>query len=96
MRRGLSAATTISQFQNFLSPSNSGLLSFSPSALCSRIPGLSPKQKKLCVESPDAVVALGSGHALGSRECQYQFKGESRPLIALDASELMCLSPADA
>lgn len=52
-----------------------GLLSFSPAALCSRIPGLSPKQKKLCIESPDAVVALGSGHVLGSKECQYQFKG---------------------
>ncbi|CRK90849.1 CLUMA_CG004539, isoform A [Clunio marinus] len=52
-----------------------GLMCFSPAALCSRIPGLSPKQKKLCSESPDAVVALGNGHSLGSRECQYQFKG---------------------
>lgn len=53
-------------------------MSFSPAALCSRIPGLSPKQKKLCIESPDAVVALGSGHVLGSKECQYQFKGKSK------------------
>lgn len=54
-----------------------GLLSFSPAALCSRIPGLSPKQKKLCIESPDAVVALGNGHALGAKECQYQLAGKS-------------------
>jgi hypothetical protein len=54
-----------------------GLLSFSPAALCSRISGLSPKQKKLCIESPDAVVALGIGHALGARECQYQLAGET-------------------
>ena len=52
-----------------------GLLSFSPAALCSRISGLSPKQKKLCIESPDAVVALGNGHALGARECQHQLAG---------------------
>ena len=72
----------------FLHPSR-GLLCFSPAALCSRIPGLSPKQKKLCIESPDAVVALGAGHVLGSKECQYQFKGEHNCFSYLLTFELM-------
>jgi wingless-type MMTV integration site family, member 7 len=54
----------------------SGIFNFSPAALCSRIPGLSPKQKRLCIEAPDAVVALGNGHKLGAMECQHQFKGK--------------------
>lgn len=49
--------------------------SFASTILCARIPGLSPAQRQLCVESPDAVVALGAGHLLGSQECQHQFKG---------------------
>lgn len=55
----------------------SGIINFSPSALCSRIPGLSPKQKRLCIESSDAVVALGNGHKLGAMECQHQFRGDN-------------------
>lgn len=50
--------------------------SFATSILCARIPGLSLTQRQLCAESPDAVVALGAGHILGSHECQHQFKGK--------------------
>ncbi|XP_037034558.1 protein Wnt-2 isoform X2 [Bradysia coprophila] len=49
--------------------------SFASVILCSRIPGLTPSQRQLCAESPDALVALGAGHILGSQECQFQFKG---------------------
>ncbi|XP_055591802.1 protein Wnt-2 [Uranotaenia lowii] len=48
--------------------------SFSPSVLCSRIPGLSPYQRQLCVDAPDAVVSLSAGQHLGAQECQKQFK----------------------
>lgn len=48
---------------------------FASVILCSRIPGLTPSQRQLCAESPDALVALGAGHILGSQECQFQFKG---------------------
>ncbi|KAL5286175.1 WNT7A family protein [Megaselia abdita] len=43
--------------------------------LCSRIPGLSPIQRQMCTESPDAIIALGAGHMMGAKECQHQFKG---------------------
>ena len=49
--------------------------SFAASILCSRIPGLSNIQRQLCIESPDAMAALGAGHKLGAQECQHQFKG---------------------
>lgn len=49
--------------------------SFTSSLLCARIPGLTPQQRQLCTESPDALIALGEGHQLGAQECQYQFRG---------------------
>ncbi|XP_053963343.1 protein Wnt-2 [Anastrepha ludens] len=49
--------------------------SFTSSILCARIPGLTPQQRQLCSESPDALIALGEGHQLGAYECQHQFRG---------------------
>ncbi|XP_055551013.1 protein Wnt-2 isoform X6 [Wyeomyia smithii] len=49
--------------------------SFTSSVLCSRIPGLSPYQKQLCIDAPDAVVSLSAGQMLGAQECQRQFRG---------------------
>ncbi|XP_030387150.1 protein Wnt-2 [Scaptodrosophila lebanonensis] len=45
------------------------------SKLCGRIPGLTPPQRQLCGETPDALIALGEGYQLGAHECQYQFRG---------------------
>lgn len=50
--------------------------SFTSSIICGRVPGLTPAQRQLCTEVPDAFVALGAGHMLGAQECQHQFKGE--------------------
>ena len=55
----------------------SGILNFSPALICNRIRGLSPKQKKICAEAPDAFVALSNGHQLGALECQHQFAGKT-------------------
>ncbi|KAL9913069.1 protein Wnt-2 [Glossina fuscipes] len=51
------------------------VFNFTSSLLCGRIPGLTPQQRQLCTESPDAFIALGEGHQLGAQECQYQFRG---------------------
>ncbi|XP_055639907.1 protein Wnt-2 isoform X2 [Toxorhynchites rutilus septentrionalis] len=48
---------------------------FTSTVLCSKIPDLSPYQKQLCIEMPDAVVSLSAGQLFGARECQTQFKG---------------------
>ena len=42
--------------------------------ICSRIPGLTEKQRHLCQTYPDAMVAIGSGSKLSLAECQEQFK----------------------
>ncbi|EDW74715.1 uncharacterized protein Dwil_GK15749 [Drosophila willistoni] len=49
--------------------------SFTSAMLCGRIPGLTAAQRQLCSEMPDALIALGEGHQLGSQECQHQFRG---------------------
>lgn len=49
--------------------------SFASSIICNRVPGLTPVQRQLCTEAPDAFIALGDGHMLGAQECQHQFKG---------------------
>lgn len=64
------------RLQSFLFSFCSVVCSFASVILCSRIPGLTQSQRQLCAESPDALVALGAGHILGSQECQFQFKGK--------------------
>ncbi|XP_052865463.1 protein Wnt-2 isoform X1 [Anopheles cruzii] len=48
--------------------------SFVSTVLCSRIPGLTPTQRLICTESPDAVLSLASGQLLGASECQTHFR----------------------
>ncbi|XP_058062878.1 protein Wnt-2 isoform X2 [Anopheles bellator] len=48
--------------------------SFVSTVLCSRIPGLTPTQRLICAESPDAVLSLASGQLLGASECQTHFR----------------------
>lgn len=43
--------------------------------LCGRVPGLTPGQRQLCSDMPDAFIALGEGQQLGAHECQHQFRG---------------------
>lgn len=52
--------------------------SFASSIICNRVPGLTPAQRQLCSEAPDAFIALGDGHMLGAEECQHQFKGKEQ------------------
>lgn len=49
--------------------------SFASSIICNRVPGLSPAQRQLCIEIPDAFIALGAGNMLGAQECEHQFRG---------------------
>lgn len=49
---------------------------FSTSLLCNRIPGLSPPQRQMCIESPDAVSSLALGQVIAATECEHQFKGK--------------------
>ncbi|XP_019868335.1 protein Wnt-2 isoform X2 [Aethina tumida] len=41
---------------------------------CSRLPGLTAKQRDMCKTSPDAMVAVGDGIRLATEECRYQFR----------------------
>ncbi|KAG1674545.1 Protein Wnt-7b [Nymphon striatum] len=41
--------------------------------ICSKIPGFTPKQRKMCQTRPDAIVAVGDGAKLALNECQHQF-----------------------
>ncbi|KAK8397526.1 hypothetical protein O3P69_004346 [Scylla paramamosain] len=42
--------------------------------LCSRLPGLTPRQSRICSRAPDAMVAISEGVRAGLRECQRQFQ----------------------
>jgi wingless-type MMTV integration site family protein 7 len=44
------------------------------SIICSKIPGLAPKQRIICQSHPDTMVAVGEGVKVGFKECQYQFR----------------------
>lgn len=48
---------------------------FAANIWCSRVPGLNDEQRQLCIEAPDAFIALGSGHKLSEQECLFQFRG---------------------
>uniref|UniRef100_A0AAR5PB22 Protein Wnt n=1 Tax=Dendroctonus ponderosae TaxID=77166 RepID=A0AAR5PB22_DENPD len=41
---------------------------------CSRIPGLTTRQREMCKSSPDAMVAIGDGIRMATDECKYQFR----------------------
>ncbi|XP_075918296.1 protein Wnt-7b-like [Petromyzon marinus] len=42
--------------------------------ICSKIPGLAPRQRALCQSRPDAIIVIGEGVQLGIGECQHQFR----------------------
>jgi wingless-type MMTV integration site family protein 7 len=52
----------------------SSVIVLGASIICSKIPGLAPKQRILCQSHPDAMVAVGEGVKVGFKECQYQFR----------------------
>lgn len=45
------------------------------------MPGLSPPQRQMCIESPDAVSSLALGQVLAASECEHQFKGNNGPFL---------------
>ena len=49
-------------------------MALSADLICSRIPGLTARQRRLCSTKPDAMVAISNGAKLGLAECQQQFK----------------------
>lgn len=51
-----------------------GVLSLGAEIFCSRIPGLTSRQREMCKAFPDAMVAVGDGIRLATNECRYQFR----------------------
>lgn len=51
-----------------------GLISIGTEIFCSRIPGLTSRQREMCKAYPDAMVAVGDGIRLATNECRYQFR----------------------
>ncbi|XP_068718497.1 protein Wnt-7b-like isoform X2 [Montipora capricornis] len=45
-----------------------------PSMICSRIPGLSLKQKNMCEEHPRLINCIREGYQKGADECKFQFR----------------------
>ncbi|XP_063239109.1 protein Wnt-7b [Bacillus rossius redtenbacheri] len=52
----------------------SSVVALGAHVVCSRIPGLTARQRELCRAAPDALVATGDGARLGLHECQHQFR----------------------
>ena len=52
----------------------SSIMTLGASLICSKIPGLAPKQRMLCQSHPDAMIAVGEGVKVGFNECRYQFR----------------------
>ncbi|XP_045480362.1 protein Wnt-7b [Harmonia axyridis] len=51
-----------------------GVISIGTEIFCSRIPGLTSRQRDMCKAFPDAMVAVGDGIRLATNECRYQFR----------------------
>ncbi|KAJ3648840.1 hypothetical protein Zmor_020612 [Zophobas morio] len=51
-----------------------GVITLGSEVFCSRIPGLTSRQRDMCRSSPDAMVAVGDGIRLATSECKYQFR----------------------
>ncbi|XP_068083606.1 protein Wnt-7b [Anabrus simplex] len=52
----------------------SSVVALGAHVICSRIPGLTARQRDMCRQAPDAMVAVGDGVKLGVMECQEQFR----------------------
>ncbi|XP_064097298.1 protein Wnt-7b-like [Macrobrachium nipponense] len=52
----------------------SSVVALGANLLCSRLLGLTPRQRKICSRAPDAIVAISEGARVGISECQHQFR----------------------
>ncbi|XP_053551970.1 protein Wnt-7b-like [Bombina bombina] len=52
----------------------SSVLALGASIICSKMPGLSSRQRTICQARPDAIIAIGTGARMGNEECRYQFQ----------------------
>ena len=52
----------------------SSVVALGANVICSKIPGLSPRQRSICQNRPDAIVAIGEGADMGLTECRHQFR----------------------
>lgn len=52
----------------------SSVVALGANVICSKIPGLSPRQRSICQSRPDAIVAIGEGADMGLTECRHQFR----------------------
>lgn len=59
---------------------------FTASIICSKIPGLTPAQQRMCQERPDLIVAVGDGARMGIAECQKQFRQKRWNCTAIGSS----------
>ncbi|CAL1289142.1 unnamed protein product [Larinioides sclopetarius] len=59
---------------------------FTASIICSKIPGLTPAQQKMCQDRPDLIVAIGDGARMGIAECQKQFRYKRWNCTAIGSS----------
>ncbi|XP_022913838.1 protein Wnt-7b isoform X2 [Onthophagus taurus] len=51
-----------------------GVVALGAEVICNRVPGLTPQQKDMCRESPDAMAAVGDGIKMATNECMHQFR----------------------
>uniref|UniRef100_UPI00358F8D93 protein Wnt-7b-like n=1 Tax=Myxine glutinosa TaxID=7769 RepID=UPI00358F8D93 len=52
----------------------SAVVGLGANIICSKIPGLVPRQRSLCRSRPGALIALGEGARIAMDECRYQFR----------------------
>lgn len=52
----------------------SSVVALGASVICSKIPGLAPRQRTICLNRPDAIIVIGEGAQMGINECQFQFR----------------------
>ena len=66
----------------------SSVVALGAHVICSRIPGLTAKQREMCRIAPDAMIAVGDGVRLGTLECQEQFKNQRWNCSAIGSSDV--------
>ncbi|CAK8685468.1 unnamed protein product [Clavelina lepadiformis] len=52
----------------------SSVIALGSSEFCKNIPGLTPQQRSMCQERPDAIVVVSEGAQLAISECRWQFR----------------------
>lgn len=75
LRQGSERVPTKSTFcLGKLSKFVSSAATFGPSLICSRIPGLSPEQIRICEEQPTLINCIRQGYKEAAKECKNQFR----------------------